>query len=261
MEVSSDLIYDVGTSYGDDSAYYLHKGYRVLAVEPDPSAVSRLRQRFSSEIQNGRFTLVPLAIAAAEGEAPYWVCDDEPSLSSFDRALASHNGARHHQIVVETCQFGTLINKFGTPFYCKIDIEGSDHLCLADLTLESRPPFISVELLPGDRHIECLKELGYTRFKILSQRTFRRPNRAIAELKTRMPLRLSRRVTNIEERLTRCSSDGVWQFSQYCSGPFGHETCGTWRTVAEALALQRELERRPDGADWYDVHAALESEV
>ena len=261
VEFRSDLIFDVGASYGDDSAYYLHKGYRVVAVEADPSAVSRLGQRFASELQQGRLTLVPLAIAGAEGEALFWVCDDQPGRSSFDRSLASYNGARHHPVVVQTCRLGTLLNKYGTPFYCKIDIEGSDCLCLADLTQETRPSFISAELLPGDRHIECLRELGYRRFKILSQRTFRPPKRTFAALKAWMPHRLRRRITNIEEHLTRHRSDKDWRFSQYSSGPFGHETCGAWETAAEALALQRLLERRPDGTDWYDVHAALEGDV
>ena len=165
MEAQSDLIYDVGASGGDDSAYYLHKGYRVLAVEADPRSVSRLEQRFSAELQQGRFTLVPLAIADAEGEAIFWVCDDEPYRSSFNRSLAGGDRIRNHSIIVQTCRFDTLIRKYGTPYFCKIDIEGSDSRCLADLTPETRPPFVSAELLPGDRHIERLRDLGYSRFK------------------------------------------------------------------------------------------------
>jgi FkbM family methyltransferase len=224
--VQSDLIYDIGAAYGDDSAYYLHKGYRVVAVEANPLAISQLKQRFDSETRQGRFTLVPLAIAADEREALFWVCDDDPNISSFDRSRAGHNGARHHSILVQTCRFRALVNKYGTPLFCKIDIEGSDTYCLRDLTLDTRPPFISAELCPGDHHIERLRDLGYTRFKILSQRTFLPPKRAIAALKARMPRRLSCRITNIEERFTRYHSDGAWRFLPYSSGPFGRGTCG-----------------------------------
>ena len=31
-----DLIYDVGMHNGSDTAYYLHKGFRVLAIEANP---------------------------------------------------------------------------------------------------------------------------------------------------------------------------------------------------------------------------------
>lgn len=259
MGVQSDLIFDIGAAYGDDSAYYLRNGYRVLAVEANPLVVAQLKRRFVHETRQGRFTLIPLAIAAQEGEALFWVCDDDPHLSSLDRSLAGHNGARHHSVVVRTCRFSTLITKFGTPFFCKVDIEGSDYFCLQDLNSITRPIFFSAELCPGDRYIERLRDLGYTRFKILSQRTFRQPNRFMAALKARVPLRLSRRVTSMEERLIKYRSDGDWCFPTYSSGPFGHRTCGGWQTAAEALALQRLIERRPDGSDWYDVHAALES--
>jgi len=261
MRVRQNLIYDVGASNGDDSAYYLHKGYRVVAVEANPLSLSQLKQRFNSEIRQGRLTLVPLAIAENEGERVYWVCDEDPGRSSFNRSLARGNGVRHHSIIVETCRFASLINRFGRPWYCKIDIEGCDNLCLRDLTPETRPPLISAELLRGDRHIEVLRHLGYTRFKIISQRTFRPPNGTIVAWKSRMPHRLSRRVTNIEARLARYDSDGTWSFSEYSSGPFGRSTRGRWQTADEALELQRLLEQNPDGSDWYDVHAAVEGGI
>lgn len=256
MLVQSDLIYDVGAAYGDDSAYYLHKGYRVLAVEPNPLALAHLGRRFESEIRERRLTLVPRAVAADAGEAVFWVCDDDPNISSFDRAQAGHNGASHHEIVVQTCQYSALAREHGVPYYCKIDIEGSDADCLADVTKDTRPPFISAELLPGDRHIERLRDLGYTRFKILSQRTFRSPNRALTALKSRIPRRLSRTITKVEERFARQTNSGC-PFLPYSSGPFGHFTPGNWQSADDALTLQRLVERNPDGSDWFDVHAAL----
>jgi FkbM family methyltransferase len=259
MTVRPDLIYDVGASFGDDSAYYLSKGFNVLAVEANPLAVAHLNRRFDSEIHQGRFTLAPVAVAESEGTASFWICDDEPERSSFDRSLAAGNGMRHHSIEVQTTRFGTLIEKFGTPSYCKIDIEGCDGLCLRDLTATTRPAFISAELLPGDRHIETLSGLGYARFKILSQRTFRPPNRIITAWQARLPSRVSRKLTNMLPALTRYGGDGTWQFSEYSSGPFGSGTCGRWLTAGEALGLQRLVERNPDGADWYDVHAALDA--
>ena len=33
-EVCKDLIYDVGMCNGDDPAYHLHQGYRILALRP-----------------------------------------------------------------------------------------------------------------------------------------------------------------------------------------------------------------------------------
>src|SRR5690348_14857053 len=40
------LIYDVGLCDGDDTAFYLAKGFRVVAVEANPALVAAAKQRF-----------------------------------------------------------------------------------------------------------------------------------------------------------------------------------------------------------------------
>ncbi len=84
-----DLIYDVGMDNGDDTAYYLHKGYRVVAIEADPVTAEAGRQRFSAAIQQGKLTIVNCGVAADEGETTFWVCDDAPQLSSLIRPAPS----------------------------------------------------------------------------------------------------------------------------------------------------------------------------
>ena len=145
-EVQKDLIFDVGADTGDDTAYYLFKGYRVVAVEPNPLSAAGLRERFSKEIAAGRLILLELAIATTEGTADFWICDDLPAWSSLDRQMASKNRSRHHSVSVPTCPFGDLLERFGVPFYCKIDIEGADKTCLDDMSPGTKPPFVSVEM-------------------------------------------------------------------------------------------------------------------
>jgi len=41
-----NLIYDIGMNNGDDTAYYLQRGFRVIAVEANPALVSQAIQRF-----------------------------------------------------------------------------------------------------------------------------------------------------------------------------------------------------------------------
>jgi predicted RNA methylase len=49
LPAHSDLVYDVGMNNGDDSAFYLRAGFRVVAVEANPllcrAAESRFRRR------------------------------------------------------------------------------------------------------------------------------------------------------------------------------------------------------------------------
>jgi FkbM family methyltransferase len=264
--IERDLIFDVGASNGDDSGYYLHKGYRVLAVEPNPASISVLRRRFASAIDTGRYKLVTEAISASKGETQFWVCDDAPLWSSFDRKIASYSGAAHHSVLVQTCRFSSLIAEYGTPFYCKIDIEGSDRLCLEQLTPATRPPFLSVELPTIGSFSKAaetamlmsrLDDLGYTRFKLISQVTYRQPSSSWLMLKAALPMKLSARLTSLDGATRRLTSEAGWVFEDESSGPFGPDTLGSWLDTGDARRLIGAIQRNRDLSDWYDVHAAV----
>lgn len=54
--IEPDLIYDVGLHDGQDSAYYLSKGYRVVAIEASPDFAQHAEQQFRAEIAAQRLT-------------------------------------------------------------------------------------------------------------------------------------------------------------------------------------------------------------
>jgi len=259
MAATPDLIFDLGVCNGDDSAYYLHKGRRVVGVEANPLLIPVLEDRFAREIAKGRYRLVPMGIAEADGKAKFWVCDDHPEWSSFDRSIASRNGCRHHGVTIATCRFGTLLERFGTPTYCKIDLEGNDNLCLEDMTADTKPEFLSIEVIRGNRQLELLGKLGYRRFKLISQRTLRQPSKALALTKAAIgryaPTSIA--FTAVESRLSRRRYDGDWRFPGGTSGPFGERTHGRWLSLKEAGELAHLLERQKYPSDWFDIHATV----
>jgi len=261
-----DLIFDVGASNGDDSAYYLNKGYRVVAVEPNPASVSLLRKRFAAEMGSGSLSLVEAAVSDSDGEAPFWLCEDVPGWSSFDKVIAGYQGSRHRSISVSTCRFSTLVERFGIPFYCKVDIEGSDRLCLDGMTEAVTPPYVSLELptigsaaadTETSAMLDRLKTLGYTRFKLISQVTYRQPSGRLAAIKARLPTSLSKRLTLLDRRLRKYCADEDFVFGEESSGPFGEETRGTWLDAERVRRVIAIIRRNRDLSDWYDIHAAL----
>src|SRR5262245_41025174 len=129
LTMDPKLIFDVGVHRGDDSAYYLHKGFRVVGVEANPAMADALRKRFAAEIASGAYRLEEVGVAAEEGELDFWVCDDVSEWSSFDRNKAPSGGKTSRAVKVRTLPFARLLAKHGVPVYCKIDIEGNDHLC------------------------------------------------------------------------------------------------------------------------------------
>jgi FkbM family methyltransferase len=282
------LIYDVGMNNGDDTAYYLHKGFSVVAIEADPALANKASERFGREIADGRLKILNLAIAKEAGVLPFWICETRPDFSSLDRENARRNGLPHHRIEVQCCRIDSIIEQHGIPYYMKIDIEGADMDCLDSLKTGHTPKYISVEARGTDA-IPRLRDLGYSGFKGVSQLYFfpidlnycpeeaefqrlshwmygRNPLlKAARRLGAWRPI-LSRMNAARERMLRHRKLDG-WSFGEASSGPFGEETPGRWQSFEEICECcrhyqQLSAERRPslfwnpeDGGLWMDFHA------
>jgi FkbM family methyltransferase len=264
MSNVTNLIYDLGSHNGQDSDFYLKKGFIVVAVEANPALCESLKQRFSREIGDGRFVLVEKAVGERFGRVEFFVNTERsiwgttaynPRYKERSSAKVSPNWTK---TVVPSIPFSWLTDQFGVPYYLKIDIEGADVLCLEDLmNEEDRPNFISIERQPflADqlKELALLKALGYTRFKIVDQKAV------------------------MHEQPPRPAREGMYvghKFEFDATGLFGEETPGPWLSYSEAIARNAAvlvqskgfgLWRRTPGLNrlrdswgsWYDFHAAL----
>ena len=130
-----------------------------------------------------------------------------------------------------------------------MDIEGSDHLCVRALTSDTRPAFLSFEAGPdADALVQHAMSIGYTKFKIINQVTFRELTRQNC-LRDRIAERIMRELGYDEPRQYRHA--GRWFTSGHSSGPLPWQTGGQW-TDGETT---RERWRNADIACWYDIHA------
>lgn len=66
MNFEANLIFDVGLHRGEDTEYYLKKGFRVIGFEADAELIKYCRQKFATEIQNGLRHIIEGAIAPPE---------------------------------------------------------------------------------------------------------------------------------------------------------------------------------------------------
>lgn len=226
MARHDDLIIDVGMHDGEDTAFYLVKGFRVAGVEADPQMVEHCRARFAKEIDEGRLRIFPVAVGEQEGTLRLGVTDDTGWNSATPEIIARNEGAgaEYRYVEVPAVPFGSILEEVGTPHFLKIDIEGADMLCvkaLADVPEDERPAYVSIEsevtqaaATPENVFDELawLWTLGYRRFKYVNQRTL--PQLAHPE----------------------------YRFTTYSSGPFGEETPGPWRSIG-AIQKQAELLR------------------
>jgi hypothetical protein len=179
---------------------------------------------------------------------------------------------------VPTTTLRNLIERFETPYYLKIDIEGMDEVALESLaSTGARPTFLSVEAETADdagttddealRRLELLASLGYSHFKLVDQDSLRVLSPADLELGPRRNLasRLRRHLPGRErERRHVVRLDGrraVFPFG--ATGPFGPDLAGNWCDLPHAQALlvaaRRAYFERDDArvhGFWCDWHAA-----
>ncbi len=176
------LIYDVGLHLGEDTAYYLKKGFDVVAFEADPELISRCKKRFSKVISTGQLTIVEGAIVdkeqLKEQAVSFYQNKDLSVLNTVvqDQSIKFKElGSNTEIIEVPTINFSECLKKYGIPYYLKIDIEGMDIVCLkALLDFEKRPAYLSMESEKIDfkkltEEFELLEKLGYNSYQIINQ--------------------------------------------------------------------------------------------
>jgi hypothetical protein len=61
--MTPDLIFDIGLHRGEDTDFYLRKGFRVVAIEANPDLVSACQTRLGTALQSGRLHIIEGAIA------------------------------------------------------------------------------------------------------------------------------------------------------------------------------------------------------
>jgi len=234
---AAPLVYDVGMNNGDDCAYYLRKGHRVIAIEANPALCAAATLRFAAAIEAGMLGILNLGIAAAAGEAVFHVHRTNSVLSTFLPAgerigyTATLPAEEFEPVPMDLRRLSDVIGFFGAPHYVKIDIEGLDGECLGDLLRAGiRPPYISAEAHTVDSFCQ-LVAMGYPRFKMVAGATVATEfaDHPIAALDGTRPRH---------------------RFPHHSAGPFGEDIPGPWRDKDAILAAW--LAR---GEGWFDLHA------
>lgn len=230
----SKVIFDLGMNNGDDTAFYLSRGFNVIAVEANPLLCDKAQKRFSSAIRGGRLTVINAAIWTKNGTATFYVNLDNDHWSSLDAKWASRDETRYKEVGVPCLTLSKLIDEFGTPYYLKIDVEGVDQSVLEQLErCRLLPLYVSVEDCRfGFQYMATLSACGYDGFKLLDQST-------VCQL---------------------IDSETERPFPAGSSGPFGNEVPGEWRSYGDILEVYSNTVRDRDGKriapsnHWWDIH-------
>ncbi len=155
MSKAGKLAYDVGMHKGEDTDFYLKKGFKVVSFEADPDLAELCRKRFSEQIKTGQLTIVEGAIVDVQkykesnGKIKFFKNNKTSVWGTVVDDWADRNdklGAGSQIIEVPIINFSECLKQYGVPYYLKIDIEGMDVICLKSLKESTeRPSYISIE--------------------------------------------------------------------------------------------------------------------
>ena len=241
----NSYIVDLGMHVGDDTFYYLTRGFRVVAVEANPELVNRGAERFSEYLQDGRLIIVNAALSDRAGVCNFFVSNND-EWSSMDRWRAEAAGVANVVQVPTISLYELLVTVGnGVPYYIKCDIEGADVIFLRQLGALDRkfyPQYLSAEGISIE-WLALLFVAGYENFKLVNQAMIRRY------------------LPTIDFTINGMSKRH--QFQPHSSGPFGDDIEGNWLSFGEAAMRWLDFQRIKDCDqnmvldNWFDFHCKL----
>jgi FkbM family methyltransferase len=172
---SGDLIFDVGANEGFKTDLFLRMGARVVAIEPDETNQSILRERFVRfRLLRKPLVIVGKAVSDKSARETMWIDGPGSAVNTLSQKWATTlkgNKARHtyghygldfaRNKTVETTTLEELMSTHGVPIFIKIDVEGYELNVIRSLQRPVR--YLSFEVnLPEFRSegIQCVELLG-----------------------------------------------------------------------------------------------------
>jgi FkbM family methyltransferase len=147
-----DLVFDIGTYKGELSEIFLDLGASVICIEPQPKFAAKLRDKY---VTNPNVTIIEKGVADCDGKLKLTICANSETNSTFSKNWQNHPRYDQRkwkkQIEVEVTTLQSLIDKYGRPSFCKIDVEGFEEKVIKSLE-------ISIPSLSFEFDQECIDQ-------------------------------------------------------------------------------------------------------
>jgi FkbM family methyltransferase len=141
------LVFDIGANVGTMTTIFASLDAKVVAVEPNPDCARHIELTTSRDAVE----VVQAAVGERNGLAELEVSDRKDKMSSLSvewceavsRGNRDYVGMWNRKLTVPMITLDSLIQRYGLPFYIKIDVEGYEEQVLK--ALSRCPPLLSFE--------------------------------------------------------------------------------------------------------------------
>ena len=165
-----DLVFDIGANEGAKTDEFLRQGAFVVCVEPQPACARVLRTKYQ---HNPNVKVIEKGLAERKGRMKLSICSEANTLSTFSENWKKGRFSNYQwdkAIEVEVTTLDHLIDTFGMPKYCKIDVEGFEFQVLKGLSKQI--PLLSFEftkefITSAEKIMHYLRQTGYEHFNLV----------------------------------------------------------------------------------------------
>ena len=169
------LAFDIGCNIGQTSDFLLPSYDKIICFEPNPNLVKQLKNKY---LNNDKIIIEEIGLSSEESVKKFYISNSHVvSTMSHDwinnsRFTNVYNW--NEEIEINTTTLDTMIEKYGTPYFIKIDVEGYEYEVFMGLTKLLEETYISFEWAEEqyskiNETISYLQNLGYKNFSFTYQ--------------------------------------------------------------------------------------------
>jgi FkbM family methyltransferase len=169
------IAFDIGANIGQTVNELLPNYDKIICFEPNPSLVTIIKNKF---FNNDKVTIEELGLSD-KIETKKFNISNSHVVSTFSEDWINNSRFTNvynwdTSIDVKTTTLDEVINKYGIPYFIKIDVEGYEYEVIKGLTKLLENTYFAFEWAEEqyeivNKTIKYLKELGYNNFSYTYQ--------------------------------------------------------------------------------------------
>ena len=160
LNLNGTLCFDIGANIGNKTQSFLNFGASVVCVEPQQDCFSILESKFKD---NKKVKIIQTALGTSKGVKKIFISQENTLTTMSEDFISETTKDRFKNTVwgkeelINVTTLDEIVMNYGTPIFCKIDVEGYEVEVLKGLSQPIK--YISVEFIPElkQKTFDCIK--------------------------------------------------------------------------------------------------------